>query len=187
MQEREKSKIHGDFVFAATYVIAREAIGENEDREEQIIFCLYFLFSRLKATIYGSQNQIQPRHINHCHEIQQMIGEQTNRFHGDMYRSRVASFQLFLSNDNEWISCDDCFDGRSFNSFRCCLTPVRYDQKEILRLLELASFASDQSMAQLSFIQENPNNCRCADCDAERPTVAIVSWLLVICQQCAGE
>ncbi|CAM4954510.1 unnamed protein product [Rotaria socialis] len=35
-------------------------------------------------------------------------------------------------------------------------------------------------------VQENPSNRVCADCNAEYPTIAIMSWLLVICKKCAA-
>ena len=63
------------FCFAATYVIARDLIGENRDRERKKPFStLSFLSSRTKTFIHGFQRRTR-QHIHRCHEIKQMIGE----------------------------------------------------------------------------------------------------------------
>ncbi len=46
---------------------------------------------------------------------------------------------------------------------------------------------ADQTIDYLERVRDNPNNCRCADCDSEYPTIAIMSWLMVICKKCAGK
>ena len=46
---------------------------------------------------------------------------------------------------------------------------------------------SDTTTVYLDKIRDNLNNCQCADCDSEEPTIAILSWLLVICKKCAGK
>ncbi|CAF1123407.1 unnamed protein product [Adineta ricciae] len=45
---------------------------------------------------------------------------------------------------------------------------------------------SRRTTIYLEKAQENPSNCQCADCNSENPTVAIMSWLLVICKKCAA-
>ena len=45
----------------------------------------------------------------------------------------------------------------------------------------------DPPTEQLDVVRENTSNGRCADCDDDQPTVAILSWLLVICKKCAGK
>jgi hypothetical protein len=45
----------------------------------------------------------------------------------------------------------------------------------------------DTTTVYLEKVRDNPNNCRCADCNSEDPTIAIISWLLVICKKCAGK
>ncbi len=44
----------------------------------------------------------------------------------------------------------------------------------------------DQTTDYLEKIRDNPHNCQCADCDSVYPTIANISWLLVICKKCAG-
>ncbi|CAF4528712.1 unnamed protein product, partial [Rotaria socialis] len=48
------------------------------------------------------------------------------------------------------------------------------------------SITSDKTTDFLDVVRENASNCKCADCDCEYPTVAIMSWLFVICQKCAA-
>ncbi|CAF4313036.1 unnamed protein product, partial [Rotaria sordida] len=43
-----------------------------------------------------------------------------------------------------------------------------------------------QTTVYLDRVRENSSNCRCADCNAENPTIAIMSWLLIICKKCAA-
>ncbi|CAF0962222.1 unnamed protein product [Adineta ricciae] len=38
----------------------------------------------------------------------------------------------------------------------------------------------------LDIVRQNLTNTRCADCDEDHPTIAIASWLLVICDKCAA-
>ncbi|CAF0775359.1 unnamed protein product [Rotaria sordida] len=38
----------------------------------------------------------------------------------------------------------------------------------------------------LDIVRRNTSNRQCADCDGENPTIAIMSWLLVICKKCAA-
>ncbi|CAF1367503.1 unnamed protein product [Adineta steineri] len=44
----------------------------------------------------------------------------------------------------------------------------------------------DRTTAYLEQVRENLSNCQCADCNSEYPTIAIMSWLLVICKNCAN-
>jgi hypothetical protein len=46
---------------------------------------------------------------------------------------------------------------------------------------------SDKTTDYLDLVRKNSSNSRCADCDCEHPTIAIMSWLLVICKKCAGK
>ncbi|CAF5024756.1 unnamed protein product, partial [Rotaria magnacalcarata] len=39
------------------------------------------------------------------------------------------------------------------------------------------SITSDKTTDFLDVVRENASNCKCADCDCEYPTVAIMSWL----------
>lgn len=57
----------------------------------------------------------------------------------------------------------------------------------IITQMEFTPSDSDKTIDYLNIVRENPSNCRCADCDSENPTIAIMSWLLVICKQCAGK
>ncbi|CAF1556605.1 unnamed protein product, partial [Adineta steineri] len=50
-----------------------------------------------------------------------------------------------------------------------------------------APILSDKTTDYLDIVRRNPSNSRCADCDCEHPTIAIMSWLLVICKKCAGK
>ncbi|UJR28095.1 hypothetical protein I4U23_009350 [Adineta vaga] len=43
----------------------------------------------------------------------------------------------------------------------------------------------DKTSNYLDIVRQNLSNIRCADCDCENPTIAITSWLLVICEKCA--
>ena len=43
------------------------------------------------------------------------------------------------------------------------------------------------TMVHLERVRNNASNRRCADCNADCPTVAILSWLLIVCEKCAGE
>lgn len=49
------------------------------------------------------------------------------------------------------------------------------------------SIQIDETTTYLEKIRDNPNNRRCADCEDQDPTIAILSWLLVICKRCAGK
>ncbi|CAF5090374.1 unnamed protein product, partial [Rotaria sp. Silwood1] len=49
------------------------------------------------------------------------------------------------------------------------------------------STSSDKTADCIDIVRQNMSNCRCADCDGENPTIAIISWLLVICKKCAGK
>jgi len=44
----------------------------------------------------------------------------------------------------------------------------------------------DLTTEYLDKVRDNQSNCQCADCDSENPTIANMSWLLVICKQCAS-
>jgi len=46
---------------------------------------------------------------------------------------------------------------------------------------------SDKTIDYLEIVRQNSSNCQCADCNSEHPTIAIMSWLLVICKKCAGK
>ncbi|CAF2731513.1 unnamed protein product [Rotaria sp. Silwood2] len=48
------------------------------------------------------------------------------------------------------------------------------------------SSSSDKTTDYFDIVRKNISNCRCADCDCENPTIAIMSWLLVICKKCAA-
>ncbi|CAF3565081.1 unnamed protein product [Rotaria sordida] len=48
------------------------------------------------------------------------------------------------------------------------------------------SVVPNQTTVYLDRVRENSSNCRCADCNAENPTIAIMSWLLIICKKCAA-
>ncbi|CAF3403123.1 unnamed protein product [Rotaria sp. Silwood1] len=48
------------------------------------------------------------------------------------------------------------------------------------------STSSDKTADCIDIVRQNMSNCRCADCDGENPTIAIISWLLVICKKCAA-
>ncbi len=45
----------------------------------------------------------------------------------------------------------------------------------------------DKTIDYLNIVRENPSNSKCADCNCEDPTIAIMSWLLVVCKKCAGK
>jgi hypothetical protein len=44
----------------------------------------------------------------------------------------------------------------------------------------------DKTTDYLNKVRENVSNSQCADCNSDNPTIAIMSWLLVICKKCAG-
>ncbi|CAF0890451.1 unnamed protein product [Rotaria sp. Silwood1] len=48
------------------------------------------------------------------------------------------------------------------------------------------SIVPNQTTVYLDRVRENSSNCRCADCNSEHPTIAIMSWLLMICKKCAA-
>ena len=62
--------------------------------------------------------------------------------------------------------------------------------KIMWRRRQVQSFYADR-LGEMSMYWEkardNSSNRRCADCDDENPTIAILSWLLVICKRCAGK
>jgi hypothetical protein len=45
----------------------------------------------------------------------------------------------------------------------------------------------DKTVDYLHIVRQNSSNSQCADCNCENPTIAIMSWLLVICKNCAGK
>lgn len=45
----------------------------------------------------------------------------------------------------------------------------------------------NRTIDYLNIVRQKSNNAQCADCDCENPTVAIMSWLLIICKKCAGK
>jgi len=44
---------------------------------------------------------------------------------------------------------------------------------------------SDKTIDYLEIVRLNHSNCQCADCNCENPTMTLMSWLLVVCKNCA--
>lgn len=62
--------------------------------------------------------------------------------------------------------------------------------KMMWRRRQVQSFYVDhlgEMSTYLEKVRDNSSNRQCADCDDEDPTIAILSWLLVICKRCAGK
>ena len=68
----------------------------------------------------------------------------------------------------------------------CRTSPVRRGLNGYLRMI-FAVWHSDKTTDYLEIVRENASNCSCADCACEYPTMAIMSWLLIVCKKCAGK
>ncbi|CAF4181505.1 unnamed protein product, partial [Rotaria sp. Silwood2] len=111
---------------------------------------------------------------------------------GQTLLSQHEEKNLFISNINQQNNQSVRNDELNKNS---PLQPMNTKPNSVSSLIDNFSNSSicsdddsivpNQTTVYLDRVRENSSNCRCADCNFEYPTIAIMSWLLVICKRCA--